>query len=1176
MDSYWYDDWYDYGYMDLSVDGLLGGLLGGFGSLFDGLFYDDYYYSDYSYDYGYGWDDDISVDSSNDLDDYSLLDSIFGLVDGLTSYDDTLSVDGSSGLLGLLDGVESVLGGLFSDDYYYGGYDYDYGYGYDYDYGYSSNDVISVDSSDDLDDYFQLDAILGLLGGSDATLSVDGSSNLVGFLDLVESVLGGLLSGGYSYDGYDYEYDDLFAGADGDISIDGLSDALSGISGLDSILALLGDSGLAGTDGETIDTNSLLSSIFGMLGDSGLALSTDGETLDTGSLLSSIFGMLGDSGTTLSVDGGDLDLSSILGLLGGSGTTDTTSALSSILGLLGGTGTTDTSSALSSILGLLGGSGTTISTDSSATTTDTSSALSSILGLLGGSGTTISTDSSATTTDTSSALSSILGLLGGSGTTLSVDGTTTNSNSALSSILGLLGGSGTTFSVDGLSGIGNALSGLASLYGGITNLSNGDATWDDLAFLDDLTNVLPGADGTGTDSSSLLSSILGLLGGSGTTLSVGSGTTDTSSALSSILGLLGGSGTTISTDSSATTTDTSSTLSSILALLGGSGTTISTDSSATTTTDTSSALSSILGLLGGTGTTLSVDGTTTNSNSALSSILGLLGGSGTTFSVDGLSGIGNALSGLASLYGGITNLSNGDATWDDLAFLDDLTNVLPGADGTGTDSSSLLSSILGLLGGTGTTISTDSSATTTTDTTSALSSILGLLGGSGTTLSVDGDTSSVDLSALQDLLDKLTDGKAKLKIEITLTTDEGSSSFQYDGLLSNFIPTVTMDAASLVSSNAVPAPEMTVCSSNVDAEYPVLEATQTALILSWGEEKAAAEQGYWVEISRGNAFDDAVRVFTTGTSFDVDGSDGAFSCRAALRNGSFETDAVAWTAENTVPRQIVSNGNGLADVFFASPVNGEVWRTNFKAGNDLTGETVGIAGKNRIRDTFSGSASDANILYLTDSANGDALFMDDIYSEFGAGARLSLIREIRSGAGNDVIDMTSGRYSSAALAGMTVRGGSGDDVLWGSDGGNMLFGDDGNDRISGGSGSDIIAGGSGNDVLNGGGGSDLFTFGENWGDDVVSQINGGSIALWFAEDESAITAEELDGNVIFRSATSSVTVENSALAGLEVHFGSDQSVCFTGLTAAGAFLGSTAVSVFETQTARAHGILASL
>ena len=66
--DYWYDDGYGY-YSDMSVGGLFDSLLGGFGSLFDGLFYDDYYYSDYSYDYGYGWDDDISVDSSSDLDD---------------------------------------------------------------------------------------------------------------------------------------------------------------------------------------------------------------------------------------------------------------------------------------------------------------------------------------------------------------------------------------------------------------------------------------------------------------------------------------------------------------------------------------------------------------------------------------------------------------------------------------------------------------------------------------------------------------------------------------------------------------------------------------------------------------------------------------------------------------------------------------------------------------------------------------------------------------------------------------------------------------------------------------------------------------------------------------------------------------------------------------------------
>ena len=487
----------------------------------------------------------------------------------------------------------------------------------------------------------------------------------------------------------------------------------------------------------------------------------------------------------------------------------------------------------------------------------------------------------------------------------------------------------------------------------------------------------------------------------------------------------------------------------------------------------------------------------------------------------------------------------------------------------GFDTSSLLSSILGLFGGSDTTGTFD------------LSSILGLFGGSDMALSVDG--AATDLSSLQDLLDKLTNGNAKLKIDITLTTDDGSSSFQYDGLLSGFIPTVTADVGSLVTTTTF-APEMTVRGVALpggdllaEAEQLIGSVFQSAPVLSWGDENEAAAQGYWVEIARGDLFDDAIRVFTSGTSFDVDGSSGAFSCRAALRNGEFTADAAEWTAEASAPRQIVSNGNGLADVFFASPAEGDVWGINYKANNDLSGDAVSIAGKNRIRDTFSGSASDANILYLTDTVNGDALFLDDVYSEFGKGARLSLIREIRSGAGDDVIDMTSGRYN-AELAGMTVRGGSGNDVLWGANGGNMLFGDDGDDRITGGSGADIIAGGSGDDILNGGGGADLFTFGENWGNDVVTQITGGSIALWFAESVLRLTAVELDGDVIFHNAagTSSVTVKDAVLDDLELHFGSDQSVTFTGLTAAGAFLGSTAEYVFETQSARTQGILASL
>ena len=122
--SYWYDGGYDYGYMDLSADGLFGGLFDGlfdgFGSLFGNLFYDDSYYGYdyYGYDY-YDLDEVLSVDSQNDLGDYSVLDPLLGLLDDSSLYGDVLSVDGSSGLLdGLLGDLGFLLGDLFSGDYY--------------------------------------------------------------------------------------------------------------------------------------------------------------------------------------------------------------------------------------------------------------------------------------------------------------------------------------------------------------------------------------------------------------------------------------------------------------------------------------------------------------------------------------------------------------------------------------------------------------------------------------------------------------------------------------------------------------------------------------------------------------------------------------------------------------------------------------------------------------------------------------------------------------------------------------------------------------------------------------------------------------------------------------------------------------------------------------------------
>ena len=93
---------------------------------------------------------------------------------------------------------------------------------------------------------------------------------------------------------------------------------------------------------------------------------------------------------------------------------------------------------------------------------------------------------------------------------------------------------------------------------------------------------------------------------------------------------------------------------------------------------------------------------------------------------------------------------------------------------------------------------------------------------------------------------------------------------------------------------------------------------------------------------------------------------------------------------------------------------------------------------------------------------------------------------------------------------MTIRGGSGNDVIWANDAAeNILFGDAGNDNIIGGAKNDIIAGGSGNDRLHGGGGNDIFCFGGNFGKDSVEQLDGGSVVLWF-ESEDVQWNEEIN------------------------------------------------------------------
>ena len=339
-------------------------------------------------------------------------------------------------------------------------------------------------------------------------------------------------------------------------------------------------------------------------------------------------------------------------------------------------------------------------------------------------------------------------------------------------------------------------------------------------------------------------------------------------------------------------------------------------------------------------------------------------------------------------------------------------------------------------------------------------------------------------------------------------------------------------------------------------------------VMTWTDGEYAGE--YLVEIAQNDTFAGAVRIVTNGSAFDVASAAGTYSCRAAESDGAFSAGAASWSSSGSDPRQIVSNANGRADIFFASVGENDVWSALYQAKNTVTGETASITGRNRIRDTFTGSESDANILYLSDTDNGDALFMDDIYSEFGEAARIGLIREIRAGAGADVVDMTSERYT-AKLAGMTVRGGAGDDVLWGAAGGNRLFGDAGNDRITGGAGDDVIAGGAGNDKLAGGGGNDTFTFGGNWGADVVSQTADGTVTLWFA---SGSLSNWDEASLTYTDGENSVQVSGVTADKITLKFGEGEG--YDALAAAGAFLESTAEAVYETEAMRTQGVLASL
>ena len=279
-------------------------------------------------------------------------------------------------------------------------------------------------------------------------------------------------------------------------------------------------------------------------------------------------------------------------------------------------------------------------------------------------------------------------------------------------------------------------------------------------------------------------------------------------------------------------------------------------------------------------------------------------------------------------------------------------------------------------------------------------------------------------------------------------------------------------------------------------------------------------------------------------------------------------ESVVLTDAGGENRIVAAASDNRADIFFVRKPE-QVWSASYSAqhlgckdGWSGTSEKVNLLGMNKIEDIFNGAETDAAILYLTDTANGDALFVDDIYGGSfqdlaQENSRLANLNEIRAGEGDDLVDLTSQRFEYIGDS-LTVRGGNGNDTIWANHGENHLFGDGGNDRIIGAAGNDWIAGGSGDDSLHGGGGDDLFLFCENWGTDIVEQLSGGNVTLWF-KNGSAENWDEV--NMLYSDGGNTVKV--SGVSQVNLKFGNDGSTEFAALDQCGAFLEESSQKIFE-------------
>ena len=117
--------------------------------------------------------------------------------------------------------------------------------------------------------------------------------------------------------------------------------------------------------------------------------------------------------------------------------------------------------------------------------------------------------------------------------------------------------------------------------------------------------------------------------------------------------------------------------------------------------------------------------------------------------------------------------------------------------------------------------------------------------------------------------------------------------------------------------------------------------------------------------------------------------------------------------------------------------------------------------------------------------------------------------ELLGGKGNDTIKGGKGDdYLEGQEGNDKLYGGAGNDWLWGDDGNDILNGDAGNDTLYGGNGDDILKGGAGDDTIYGGNGDDKM-YGEKGNNTFVINTNDGIDTIYSGKGTDTIKFAEL-------------------------------------------------------------------